>query len=133
MTVGTQPHNNIDLINDVSLNHNAQVRRKQRRMLVYMNQTSGLLAIYNPNFSILTLEKKKDYNASFLKLPPQNLLPRPYVLINQHDNPYFQILMYQVNPFSRLTPFFHQLETFIIMLNKISTKTDILHGVMKGT
>ncbi|MBW0528011.1 hypothetical protein O181_067726 [Austropuccinia psidii MF-1] len=95
--VGTQPHNHNDLTDENSLNHNKPKSRQQERMLLYMNQTSGQLGLYNPSFSIPTLDKKKDENVSCLKLPPQKQLPRPYVLINRHNKPYLPIFMYQIH------------------------------------
>ncbi|MBW0512172.1 hypothetical protein O181_051887 [Austropuccinia psidii MF-1] len=47
--VGTQPHN-----------HNHPKSRQQRRMICYINQTAGWLGLYNPNLSILTLDKKNN-------------------------------------------------------------------------
>ncbi|MBW0545748.1 hypothetical protein O181_085463 [Austropuccinia psidii MF-1] len=103
-----------------------------------MNQTEGHLGIYNPKLSILKLDKKKDENASWLKLPPQKLLPRAYVLINKHNNPYLTILMYQIHPFRSPKPVFHKIQKLIITLNKlanncqnITTSSDILDGIMK--
>ncbi|MBW0559051.1 hypothetical protein O181_098766 [Austropuccinia psidii MF-1] len=58
--VGTQPHNQNYLTEENSLNHNHPNTRQQRRMLSYMNQTAGQLGLYNPNFSIITLDKKKN-------------------------------------------------------------------------
>ncbi|MBW0534506.1 hypothetical protein O181_074221 [Austropuccinia psidii MF-1] len=47
--------------------------------------------------------------------------------------------MYQIHPFSSLTPIFHKLQKLIITLNKlennrqnITTNSDILDGIMKG-
>ncbi|MBW0557798.1 hypothetical protein O181_097513 [Austropuccinia psidii MF-1] len=138
-TVGTQPHNNNDLTDENSLHYNHSKTRQQRRILCYMNQTAGHLGLYNHNFSILTLDKKSNKNASWLKLPPLKLLPRPYVLINRHNKPYFPILMYQIHPFRSPTPIFHKLQKLIITLNKlannrqnITTNSDMLYGIMKG-
>ncbi|MBW0496765.1 hypothetical protein O181_036480 [Austropuccinia psidii MF-1] len=137
--VGTQPHNHDDLTDENSLNHNKPKSRQQRRMLLYMNQTAGQLGLYNPSFSILTLDKNKNENASWLKLPPQKQLPIPYVLINRHNKPYLPIFMYQIHPFSSPTPIFHKLQKLIITLNNISnnrqnitTNSDMLDGIMKG-
>ena len=137
--VGTQPHNKNDITEENSLNHNHSNTRQQRRMLSYMNQTAGQLGIYNPNFSIITLDKKNNENASWLNLPPHKLLPRPYVLINRHSKPYLPIFMYQIHPFSSPTPVFHKLQKLIITLNKlaknrqnITTNSDMLDGIMKG-
>ncbi|MBW0527499.1 hypothetical protein O181_067214 [Austropuccinia psidii MF-1] len=136
--VGTQPHNNNYLTDENSLNHNHPKSRQQRRILCYMKQTAGQLGLYNPNFSILTLDKKINENASWLKLSPHKLLPRPYVLINRHNKPYFSILMYQIHPFSSPTPVFHKLQKLIITLNTLAnnhqnmtTDSDILDGIMK--
>ncbi|MBW0553996.1 hypothetical protein O181_093711 [Austropuccinia psidii MF-1] len=137
--VGTQPHNHNDLTNENSLNHNKPKSRQQRRILLYMNQTADQLGIYNNSFSILKLDKKKNVNASWLKLPPHKQLPRPYVLINRHNNPYLPIFMYQINPLSSPTPIFHKIQKLIITLNKltnnrqnITTGSDMLDGIMKG-
>ncbi|MBW0542017.1 hypothetical protein O181_081732 [Austropuccinia psidii MF-1] len=137
--VGTQPHNHNDLTDVNSLNHNKPKSRQQRRMLLYMNQTAHQLGLYNPSLSILTLEKKKNENASWLKLPPHKNLPRPYVLINRHNNPYLPIFMYQIHPFSSPTPVFHKIQKLIITSNKlannrqnITTNSDMLDGIMKG-
>ncbi|MBW0536808.1 hypothetical protein O181_076523 [Austropuccinia psidii MF-1] len=62
--VGTQPHNHNDLTDENSFNHNKSKSRQQRRMLLYMNQTEDQLGLYNPSFSLLTLDKKKIENAS---------------------------------------------------------------------
>ncbi|MBW0527441.1 hypothetical protein O181_067156 [Austropuccinia psidii MF-1] len=137
--VGTQPHNNNDLTDENSLNNNHPNSRKKRRMLSYMNQTAGQLDLYNPNFSILTQDKKSNENASWLNLPPQKLLPRPYLLINRHNKPYLPIFMYQIHPFSSPTPVFHKLKKLFIKLNKlannhhnITANSDMLDGIMKG-
>ncbi|MBW0513212.1 hypothetical protein O181_052927, partial [Austropuccinia psidii MF-1] len=137
--VGTQPHNHNDLTDENSLNHNRPKSRQQRRMLLYMNQTADQLGLYNHSFSMLTLDKRKNFNASWLKLPPHKQLPRPYVLINRHNNPYLPIFMYQIHPFSSPTPVFHKLQKLIITLNKlannrqnITTNYDMLDGIMKG-
>ncbi|MBW0553422.1 hypothetical protein O181_093137 [Austropuccinia psidii MF-1] len=135
----TQHHNHNDLTNGISLNHNHARYRQQRKTLGYMNQRAGHLGIYDPNFSILTLEKTKYENASWLKIPPQKLLYRPYKLINKHNKPYFQILVYQIHQFRSPTPVFHELEKLIIKLNKpsnnhqnITTNSDMSDGIMKG-
>ncbi|MBW0540470.1 hypothetical protein O181_080185 [Austropuccinia psidii MF-1] len=137
--VGTQPHNHNDLTDENSLNHNKPRSRQQRRMLLYMNQTADQCGLCDPSFSIITLDKKKNVNASWLKLSPHKQLPRPYVLINRHKNPYLPIFMYQIHPFSSPTPVFHKLQKLIITLNKlanncqnITTSSDILDGIMKG-
>ncbi|MBW0585674.1 hypothetical protein O181_125389 [Austropuccinia psidii MF-1] len=137
--VGTQHHNHNDLTDENSLNHNHPNSRQQRRMLCYMNQTAVHLGLYNPNFFILTLDKKNNENASWLKLPPHKLLPRPYVLINKHNKPYLPILIYQIHPFRIPTPVFHKLQKLLITLNKlanncqnITTNSDMLDGIMKG-
>ncbi|MBW0540393.1 hypothetical protein O181_080108 [Austropuccinia psidii MF-1] len=117
--VGTKPHNHNYLKDDNSLNHNHPKSRQQRRMLCYMNQTAGQLGLYNPNFSITTLDKKNNENASWLKLPQHKLLPRPYVLINRDNKPYFPIIMYKIHPFRSPTPVFHKLQKLIIKLNKL--------------
>ncbi|MBW0526180.1 hypothetical protein O181_065895 [Austropuccinia psidii MF-1] len=91
--VGTQPHNHNDLTEENSLHNNHPNTIQQRRMLSYINQTAGQLGLYNLNFSILTLDKKNNENATWLKLPPHKLLPRPYVLINRHKKPYLTIFM----------------------------------------
>ncbi|MBW0566707.1 hypothetical protein O181_106422 [Austropuccinia psidii MF-1] len=136
---GTQPHNNNDLTDENSLKNNHPKSRQQRRILFYMNQTAGQLGLYNPNFSILTLDEKKNENPSWLKLPPHKLLPRPYELINRHNKPYLPILMYQIHPFRIPTPVFHKLQKSIITLNKlannhqnITINSVILDGIMKG-
>ncbi|MBW0567768.1 hypothetical protein O181_107483 [Austropuccinia psidii MF-1] len=138
-TVGTQPHNHNDLTDENYLYYNHSKTRQQRIILCYMNQTAGQLGLYNPNFSILILDKKNNENASWLKLPPHKLLPRPYVLINRHNKPYFPILMYQIHPFRSPTPVFHQLQKLIIRLNNlannhqnITTNCDMLDVIMKG-
>ncbi|MBW0586100.1 hypothetical protein O181_125815 [Austropuccinia psidii MF-1] len=137
--VRTKLHTHNDLTDDISLNHNNPKSRKQKRMLGYMNQTEGHHGLYNPKFSILTLDKKKDDNASWLKLTPQKLLPRPSLLIIKHNKPYLPILMYQINPSSSPALVFHQLKRLIIKINKaaenhknITTKTYILDGILKG-
>ncbi|MBW0556172.1 hypothetical protein O181_095887 [Austropuccinia psidii MF-1] len=137
--VGTQPHNENDITGENSLNYNHPNTRQQRRMLSYLNQTAGQLGLYNPIFSIITLDKKNNGNASWLKLPPHKLLLRPYVLINRHNNPYLPIFMYQIHPFSSPTPVFHKLQKLIIKLNNlaknhqnITTNSDMLDGIMKG-
>ncbi|MBW0534757.1 hypothetical protein O181_074472 [Austropuccinia psidii MF-1] len=137
--VWTQPQNHNYLKDENFPNNNHPKSRKQRRILSYMNQTAGHLGLYNPNFSILTLEKKKDYNFFWLKLPLQKLLPRPYVLINKNNNAYLPILMYQIHPFSSPTPIFHKCQELIIRLNKlanncqnITINTEMLYGIMKG-
>ncbi|MBW0481980.1 hypothetical protein O181_021695 [Austropuccinia psidii MF-1] len=137
--VGTQPHNHNDLTEENSLNHNHPNTRQQRRMLSYMNQTAGQLGLYNPNFSILILEKKNNENSSWLKLPPHKLLPGRYVIISRHNKPYLPIFMYQIHPFSSPTPVFHKLQKLIITLNKLSnnchnitTNSDMLDGIIKG-
>ncbi|MBW0563467.1 hypothetical protein O181_103182 [Austropuccinia psidii MF-1] len=137
--VETQPHNHNDLTNENFFNHNQPKSRQQRRMWLYMNQISGHLAVYTPKFSILTLYKKKNLNSSWLKLPPHKQLPRPYVIINRHNKPYFPNFMYQIHPFSIPTPIFHKLQEFIITLKKLSnnhqnitTNFNILDGIMKG-
>ncbi|MBW0519533.1 hypothetical protein O181_059248 [Austropuccinia psidii MF-1] len=137
--VGTQPHNHNDITDENSLNHNHPKSRKQRRMLGYMNQTASQLGIDDPSFSILALDKKKDYNASWLKLPPQKPLSRPYLLINKHKKPYLPILMYQIHPLRSPTPIFYKVKELIITLNKlanshqnITTNSDMLDGIMKG-
>ncbi|MBW0557934.1 hypothetical protein O181_097649 [Austropuccinia psidii MF-1] len=137
--VGTQPHNHNDLTNEKSLNHNQPKSRQQRRMRLYMNQTEGHIGLYNPNFSILTLDKKKNGNAYWLKLPPHKQLPRPYVLINRHNKPYFPIFMYQIHPFTSPKPISHKTQKLIITLNKlannrqnITTNSDMLDGIRKG-
>ncbi|MBW0521144.1 hypothetical protein O181_060859 [Austropuccinia psidii MF-1] len=137
--VGTQPHNKNDLTKDNSLNHNHPNTRQQRRMLSFINQTAGQLGLYNPNFSIITLDKKNNENASRLKLPPHKMLLRPYVLINRHNKPYLPIFMYQIHPFSSPAPVFHKLQKLIITLNKlannrhnITTNSDMLDEIMKG-
>ncbi|MBW0552773.1 hypothetical protein O181_092488 [Austropuccinia psidii MF-1] len=117
---GTQPHNHNDLKEENSLNHNHPNIRQQRRMLSYMNQMAVQLGLYNSNFSIITLDKKNDENASWLKLPPQKLLPRPYVLINRDNKPYLPIFMYQIQPLRMPTPIFHKLQKLIIKLNKLA-------------
>ncbi|MBW0477750.1 hypothetical protein O181_017465 [Austropuccinia psidii MF-1] len=139
MPVRTKLHTHNDLTDDISLNHNHPNSRKQKIMLGYMNQTEGHHGLYNPQFSILTLDKKKDDNASWLKLTRQKLLPRPSLLIIKHNKPYLPILMYQINPFSSLALVFHQLQRLIITINKaadnhknITTKTYILDGILKG-
>ncbi|MBW0513638.1 hypothetical protein O181_053353 [Austropuccinia psidii MF-1] len=108
-------------------------------MLLYMNQTADQLGLYNPSFSLITLDKKKNVNSSWLKLPPHKQLPRPYVVINRHNNPYLPIFMYQIHPFRSPTPIFHKLPKLIITLNKlannhqnITTISDMLDGIMKG-
>ncbi|MBW0523623.1 hypothetical protein O181_063338 [Austropuccinia psidii MF-1] len=121
--VGTQPHNHNDLTDENSLNHNQPKSRQQRRMWLYMNQTAGHLGLYNPNFSILTLDKKKNGNSSWLKLPPHKQLPRPYVLINRHNKPYFPIFMYQIQPFRIPKPVFHKPQKLIITLNKLANNS----------
>ncbi|MBW0570113.1 hypothetical protein O181_109828 [Austropuccinia psidii MF-1] len=118
--VGTQPHNHNDLTDENSLNHNHTKSRQQRRMICYMNQTAGHLGLYNPNFSIITLDKRNNENASWLKLPPHKLLPRPYVLINIRNKPYFPILMYQIHPFISPKQVFHKLQKLIITSNKLA-------------
>ncbi|MBW0553490.1 hypothetical protein O181_093205 [Austropuccinia psidii MF-1] len=125
--VGTQPHNHNDLTDDNSLNHNKPKSRQQRRMLLYMNQTEDQLGLYDPIFSILTLDKKKNENASWLKLHPHKQLPRPYVLINRHNNPYLPIFMYQIHPFSSPTPISHKLQKLIITLNKLANNRQKYH------
>ncbi|MBW0561524.1 hypothetical protein O181_101239 [Austropuccinia psidii MF-1] len=137
--VGTQPHNHDYLTDENSLNHNKPKSRQQRRMILYTKQTAGQLGLYNPSFSILTLDKKKNENASWVKLPSHKKLPRPYVLINRHNKPYLPIFMYQIHPFSSPTPVFHKLQNLIITLNKlannrqnITTNSDMLDGIMKG-
>ncbi|MBW0466807.1 hypothetical protein O181_006522 [Austropuccinia psidii MF-1] len=137
--IGTQPHNHNYSTEENSLKHNHPNTRQQRRMISYMNQTAGQPGLYNPNFSILTLDKKNSENASWLKLPPQKLLPIPYVLINRHNKPYLPIFMYQIHPFSSPTPVSHKLQKLIITLNKlensphnITTNSDMLDGIMKG-
>ncbi|MBW0557163.1 hypothetical protein O181_096878 [Austropuccinia psidii MF-1] len=137
--VGTQRHNKNDLTEENSLDHNHPNTRQQRRMLSYMNQTSVQLGLYNPNFYIITLDKKNNENASWLKIPPHKRLPRPYVLINRHNKPYLPIFMYQIHPFSSPTPVFHKLQKLIITLNELSnnhhnitTNSDMLDGIMKG-
>ncbi|MBW0574143.1 hypothetical protein O181_113858 [Austropuccinia psidii MF-1] len=107
-------------------------------MLLYMNQTAGQLGLYNPNFSRLTLDKKKNENASLLKLPLHKQLPRLSVLINRHNKTYLPTFMYQIHPFSSPTPVFHKLQKWIITLNKlannhqnITTNSDIIDGIMK--
>ncbi|MBW0584719.1 hypothetical protein O181_124434 [Austropuccinia psidii MF-1] len=112
--VGTQPHNHHDLTDENSLNNNQPKSRQQRGMLLYMNQTEGQLGLYNPNFSRLTLDKKKNENGSWFKLPPHKQLPRLSVLINRHNKTYLPIFMYQVHPFSSPTPVFHKLKKLII-------------------
>ncbi|MBW0462349.1 hypothetical protein O181_002064 [Austropuccinia psidii MF-1] len=107
---GTKPHHHNSLTDDISLNDTNPKSREQRKMLGYMNQTTGKLGIYTTKFFILTLGKKKDDNALWLKLPPQKLLPRPYVLINKHNKTYFPIIMYQINPLSSPTPVLHQVQ-----------------------
>ncbi|MBW0561827.1 hypothetical protein O181_101542 [Austropuccinia psidii MF-1] len=138
-SVGTQPHNHDDLTDENFLKHNKPKSRKQRRMLLYMNQKAAQLGLYNPSFFILTLGKKKNENASWLKLPQHKQLPRPYVLINRHNKPYLPIFMYQIHPFSSPTPVFHKIQKLIITLNKlannrqnITTNSDMLDGIMKG-
>ncbi|MBW0483875.1 hypothetical protein O181_023590 [Austropuccinia psidii MF-1] len=64
MPVGTQPQNHNNLMAEKSLNHTHSNSRQQGRILGYMNQKAGHLDLYNPNFSKLTLYKKKDYNSS---------------------------------------------------------------------
>ncbi|MBW0587314.1 hypothetical protein O181_127029 [Austropuccinia psidii MF-1] len=137
--VGTQPHNNNDLTDENSLNHNKPKSRQQRRMLLYMSKTAGHLGFYNPSFSILTLDKKKNENSSWLKLSPHKQLPRPYVLINRHNKTYLPIFMYQIHPFRSPKPVFHKLQKLIITLNKLSnnrqnitTNSDILVDITKG-
>ncbi|MBW0460877.1 hypothetical protein O181_000592 [Austropuccinia psidii MF-1] len=71
MNFGTQPHNNDDLTDDVETNNNNTNSRQQKRILGYMNQTAVQLGIYDPKFSILTLEKKNNDNSSWLKLIPK--------------------------------------------------------------
>ncbi|MBW0527448.1 hypothetical protein O181_067163 [Austropuccinia psidii MF-1] len=139
LTVRTQLHNNIDFPDEILLKHNSQECRKQRRILVYMNQRKGQLGIYNPNFSVCTLDKKEDNNASWLKLPLQKLLARPFILINNHNNPYLSIIIYQVLTFSSPTLVFHTRQKVIITLNELSTNcqnitknTDILYAIRKG-
>ncbi|MBW0507887.1 hypothetical protein O181_047602 [Austropuccinia psidii MF-1] len=83
----TQPQNHSDLTDYNYLNHNHPKSRQQRRMLCYMNQTKVQLGIYNPSFSILILDKDNNEHASWLKLSPPKLLPRPYVLIKRHNKP----------------------------------------------
>ncbi|MBW0570486.1 hypothetical protein O181_110201 [Austropuccinia psidii MF-1] len=104
-----------------------------------MNQTEGKLGLYNPNLSILTLQKKNKENSSFLKLPPHKQLPRPYVLINRYNKPYLNILMYRIHPLRSPTPVFHKLQKLIIKLNKlannhqnITTDSDILYEIIEG-
>ncbi|MBW0534507.1 hypothetical protein O181_074222 [Austropuccinia psidii MF-1] len=58
--IGTQTHNHNDLTDENSLNHNKPKSRQQRIMLLYMNKTADQLGLYNPSFSILTLDKKKN-------------------------------------------------------------------------
>ncbi|MBW0588412.1 hypothetical protein O181_128127 [Austropuccinia psidii MF-1] len=73
--VGTKSHNHNDLTDENYLNHNHPKSRQQIRIIGYMNKTEGQLGLYNPKFLILTLDKKKDLNFSFLKLIPQKILP----------------------------------------------------------
>ncbi|MBW0535286.1 hypothetical protein O181_075001 [Austropuccinia psidii MF-1] len=137
--IGTQLHNNNDLTYENSLNNNHPNSRQQRGMLSYMSQTAGQLDFYNTNFSILTLDKKNNENASWLKRHTHKLLPRPYVLINRHNKPYLPIFMYQIHQFRSPTPVLHKLQKLIIKLNKlannhhnITTNSDMLDGIMKG-
>ncbi|MBW0538298.1 hypothetical protein O181_078013 [Austropuccinia psidii MF-1] len=104
--VGTQPHNHNYLTDENSLNHNKPKSRQQRRMLLYMNQTADQLGLYSPSFSILTLDKKKNENSSWLKLPPHQQLPRPYS-----------------------NTCLHKLEN---NRQNITTNSDMLDGIMKG-
>ncbi|MBW0561702.1 hypothetical protein O181_101417 [Austropuccinia psidii MF-1] len=137
--VWTQPHKHNYLTDENSFNHNKPKSIQKTRMLLYMNQTAGHLGLYNPSFCILTLDKKKNENSCWLKLPPHKQLSRPYVLIDRHKKPYLPIFIYQIHPFSSPTPIFDKLQKLIITLNKlakncqnITTNSDMLDGIMKG-
>ncbi|MBW0586617.1 hypothetical protein O181_126332 [Austropuccinia psidii MF-1] len=90
------------------------------------------------DFSTISIDKKAA-NYLWLKLPPVNTLPHPYVIIDKTKKQFLPAVIYEITPFDHFSGHSQILKDLIMKLmslsqnqKEIKTNKQVLGGIMKG-
>ncbi|MBW0592947.1 hypothetical protein O181_132662 [Austropuccinia psidii MF-1] len=126
--------------NTKSIN-NRKLTQSQRQQIHDSKQIMSHLGHSNKEykgFSTISIDNKF-LSASWLKLPPLNTLPHPYILIDKTTKLFLPVIIYEITPFDNSSGHSQLLKNLIMTLmslsqnrQEIKTKKQLLGGIMKG-